>query len=909
MDGLATTLAISDAWHDFNKYSCDPTVVANGISIFNESVIQPYPVGGARPSENAVLGSVSETDIRTTIDAKPDTISQFTTRSNVKFVSKVISLNAPDGSAVSGSDIAVSANLPLSFAVIVDFNQHGLLGRFVSGAKSDKTCYYLYTSETENDPAGKTSSKDGVFTPKETGMRLVYCEQTGGNPIAYTGANHFEPGIHNYKLDFYSKYTLTLSPIQRTTTLGIGKKTSVNLTISDDGNTHVHQIADAKKANSIKAIVSEFMKKIIKGPWTDVRKFDANSGWIQKRSGDWLQVIACLDVHTREFNPPLPPGTPVFFVTHGRVALSYALLMGVNTIFIKPDHIIVVFTRADSTKQDITAIYAQQVASIGDGARVYNWLTLFREMRNARLQKHRGDIESNMELEPIVRSMLHYTHSYLEIQNVDTLITALSRFNNEGAPVIDTENSKVISAYVSAVSIMKVHGMPNYRSSFDSNFERKDLFNSLRQSLNKYNVGRLINLATGSVDKYSFLGYISKLPDEEVKRLFIGRLGTLYPDEQLQKDLIRNAMILISTRALFEGSSNPDTEIQAVVAAHSFNDDPNDDARNHAPDQADEPVQQGGRRRTRRGGWREGSRYAPSGGSTVIFPIKQTTQGLMVAHLLTTPQTLLAAFGYGGIQRFTGVDIEQGVVTEVGEGPRQPQFGGGQLNNHLFPIYAMLDAMTPNICERLEGSMDLEHYNRYYTFLDALKRGSEVLVDPTQILMISAALREVLFISTQSTAGRTSILACVGDTPENYAIAASMTTTFSNYMCGELPPYTPEYQKAVDTLLRHPVPVGVIGRAWSESASFNRQMTVSELGDSVQKLKADLASTLTRIAAQPRLQMSNRLPVRTLQKLPKGIAAGRRTRRLTNDFLQSVRHQSIKMSSRRHSLSGKPFKR
>jgi hypothetical protein len=35
----------------------------------------------------------------------------------------------------------------------------------------------------------------------------------------------------------------------------------------------------------------------------------------------------------------------------------------------------------------------------------------------------------------------------------------------------------------------------------------------------------------------------------------------------------------------------------------------------------------------------------------------------------------------------------------------------------------------------------------------------------------------------------------------------------------------------------------------------------------------------------------------------------RRTRRLTNDFLQSVRHQSIKMSSKRHSLSGKPFKR
>jgi hypothetical protein len=43
--------------------------------------------------------------------------------------------------------------------------------------------------------------------------------------------------------------------------------------------------------------------------------------------------------------------------------------------------------------------------------------------------------------------------------------------------------------------------------------------------------------------------------------------------------------------------------------------------------------------------------------------------------------------------------------------------------------------------------------------------------------------------------------------------------------------------------------------------------------------------------------------------LPLVGRARRRTRRLTNDFLQSVRHQSIKMSSKRHSLSGKPFKR
>jgi hypothetical protein len=917
MDGLATTLAISDAWHDFNKYSCDPTVVVTGIDIFNRSVIEPYPEGGSRPNEDAVLGSVSDTSIRTTIDATPETLSQFTTRSNVKFISKVVSLDAADGSPVSGSDIAMSANLPPSFGVIVDFNQHGILGRFVAGPSAGKTCYYLYTSETENDPAGKTSSKDGVFTPKESGIRLIYCEQKGGNPIVYTGASHFEPGNHDYKLDFYSKYTLTLSPIQKITTLGIGKKTTVNLTISNDGNTLVHQIADSKKANSIKSIVSEFMKKIIKGPWNDVSRFDVNSGWIQKRSGDWLQVLACLDVHNREFNPPIPAGTPVFFVTHDRVALAYALLMGVNTIFIKPDHKIVVFTRADVAQQDINEIYANQVASIQDGPRVYKWLKDFQTMRNDRLAHWTRLFESRTELHLIVQAVLHYTHTYLEIQDVSGLLSALSRFNNLGEPIIETENSKVIAAYVSAVSIMKVHVEPKFRDVFDGNFQRKDVFDSLRKSLLQYSVGRLINMTTGSVDKYSFLGYINKLPDEAMKRRFIGRLGKYEREPptaltQVQKDLLSNAMVLISTRALFEGSAGLD--IPAVVEAHSFNDDPNNDERNHSPDQADVVESTGGMRKPRRGGWTSAFNYTRGGGSTVIFPIKQTTQGLVVAHILKPHKKDVA-----GIQRFQDVTVTEGVVTEVGENSEQLQSGGAKPDEHLFPIYAMLDAFTPNISERLEGSMDMEHYNRYYAFLEALKRRSEAITDPSQKDLIAAALREVLFMSAQSEAGRASILSCVGESAENYSITASMTTTFSNYMCGEISPYTSEYEKAIDGLLKDATVMDVIGGAWKDSASFRKDMTVSELDSAVEKLKLELVAVLTQVDVNnpeiPVKDMGESLKMPLVRSnsaedpLPLVGRARRRTRRLTNDFLQSVRHQSIKMSSKRHSLSGKPFKR
>lgn len=914
MDSLATTLALSDAWHDFNKYGCDPTSIKDGIQIFNESVIKTY-LDSSRPNEDAVLGAISDTSIRNIIDAAPDTISQFDTKTKMEFISKVILLNTTEDGDIKrpAKEISDSANLPQSFGVIVDFNQHGILDRFTNGDSTGKTCYYLYTSETENDPAGKTSMKDSVFslTKNEKGIRLIYCEQVGGDPIVYTGGKSFNPGEHDYKLDFYSKYTLTLSPIQRITTLGIGKKTTVNLTISNDLNTLVHQIPDAKKSNSIKSIVSEFLKKIISSEWTNARKFNAHAGWIQKRSGDWLQVLACLDIHNRKFKPELPSETPIFFVTHDRVALAYALLMGVNTIFIKADHRIVVFTRKDISTQDINEIYKKQIESITDGPNVYKWLKEFKEMRNDRLVHHQEALEKSKTLRDIFKAMLHYTHSYLEIQNVDDLILALSRFNGEDTK---TEDSKVIAAYVAAVSIIKVHFKPYFRKPFDTNFEAKDLFKTLDRNLNPYKIIRLVIGNTGNIDSDSFLSYINKLPNEdETMKKFKDILQNYTPTNDTEKELHKTSKFFFGL-ATFMASIT--TDISAVVDANSYNDDPNNDERNHNPDQADE-LSTAGRRRTRRGGWKLGSRYSPSGGSTVIFPIKQTTQVWVFAHILKPPtllQTLLQTFGLFNIPRFKDISVINGVITETGEDPSQVQSGGAQTNEHLFPIYAMLDAFTPNISQRLEGSMDMEHYNRYYTFLEALKKRSEVLTDPSQKDLIATALREVLFISAQSDTGRASILKCIGDTEENYAITASMTTTFSTYICGELPSYTAEYETGIDKLLSDQTVKDIIGGSWKDSASFRKEMTVDELDTSVEKLKLELVSLLTIVDAVKPVpeEVPLKIPQRQIEDVGDPTAVGarrRRTRRLTKDFLQTTRHQSIKMSSRRHSLSGNALNR
>jgi hypothetical protein len=72
--------------------------------------------------------------------------------------------------------------------------------------------------------------------------------------------------------------------------------------------------------------------------------FNFNSKVQQKRGGDWFQVLACHDAKNRVYTQILPDTGrrtvsgddlgPVYFVTHDRIAVSYALLNGVNVIYL-----------------------------------------------------------------------------------------------------------------------------------------------------------------------------------------------------------------------------------------------------------------------------------------------------------------------------------------------------------------------------------------------------------------------------------------------------------------------------------------------------------------------------------------------------------------------------------------------
>ena len=1002
LDEIFANLALSDSWHDFHSDKYDPEQFGeDGLDAFNDSM----PINASKSlNENNLLNLVCPEDLRELLNEPSGTRNRVNTYTGKTFATSKISIFEVDGETIA-------TKLPKSIAMVVDFNQSGFLERLTRGPRNEnKTFYYLYNSEVENDPASKTPSTDPVFTSK-SGIALKYLEQTGTNPVVYSGIPKNTPYNDNINIleKFYSTHTLTLSPIQKQLMFGKGKKTSVTLTVTNAGGTRVHHVPDAKKSNSIKALLTEFLAKILRS--RDLKnpenKFGANVSWTQKRSGDWLQVLSCLDAHNRKYNNSNLPEVPVFFVTHDRVAMAYSLLMGVNTIFIKgAEKEIIVFTRPGDSNVDLAKLADEQVKGLTDRENVIEFLKKFSEMREKQIETNLENLKNATTIQEIFKWALHTAHTILDIPNVREIINTLT----PGILFSGANSQAIMKAYTTAKGIIHDHrGSPDFKNSFNTYFERKDLFTALQRATVKTTIStRLIAAFTGNVDKYSFLGYIAKVDTNEgetLKKLILEKIKTFETTESA--DLIANTRVILQLKPTFVGTvidneiintSNFQEVVRSeeismnrdkVIHANVYNDFVSV-KKDHIADSSDPPEaspepETGGKRRTRRnkkGGWLSTHRYAKKGLS-IDFPIKQTTHALIVAHIIANPISRTWCFGMcGTIERFSyeseigsasrGSVLSDGVVSErvdyqdpeqlepvaikpepasepvavkpepeqdpvavepkhvtnavqksktrgsngidtanIIEGPRNRKpvkIGGGESSDHLFPIYVSLEALEPNVGERLEGSMDIDLYTRYYTFLQKLSEKVTPLTGDDKDAL-AFALREVLFISAQHVVGRESIAACLGTTVAEMMSFASMSTILSNYICGELPKYTPEYEAFVSKALQMPVIVGIIRGAYTESATVT-PMTVPELSNAVKKLRADLASQITQVDAVKPVpeEVPLKIPQRQIEDVGDPTAVGarrRRTRRLTKDFLQTTRHQSIKMSSRRHSLSGK----
>ena len=242
-----------------------------------------------------------------------------------------------------GKDFCEKTNLTVNTenaCFVVDFNQHGFLSKLKQGTKTtNTTIHYLMTPEVVNDPAGKPSIFDKtLFDDNKTGVTFKSYIQTTPNTTNYTPYKTSELSFTN---NFFSNYNFSLSPIQQSFQKGNNSSLSTTLTISfspSSGTNFVDSIKDSKKQNSIQSLLS-YINGLMKQLGTPKGKFDFNSKLQQKRGGDWLQVLACLNTKDNDFSCILPnkgntPSGPVYLVTHDRIALAYALLNGVNVIYL-----------------------------------------------------------------------------------------------------------------------------------------------------------------------------------------------------------------------------------------------------------------------------------------------------------------------------------------------------------------------------------------------------------------------------------------------------------------------------------------------------------------------------------------------------------------------------------------------
>ena len=251
-------------------------------------------------------------------------------------------------------------------AIIIDATAVSILSILKKGAQVmdgsvRKKMYYVLTPEVVNDPAGKTSVAEKIFDPTlpiyKSGVELIGCEPNVPESINYnysydrninTGEALKSKSTNPYD-KFFSAFNFQLSEVQRNRK---GKKTdyTTNLLIksNDKRVTVPENVPDSKTKNNITfltSLIKNAISMLGKKQDTLANRFLFNTKLQQKRSGDWLQVLACAVLKSRALKQYNPPGTApreqsiekkiskVYFVTHDRVALAFALLLGVECIY------------------------------------------------------------------------------------------------------------------------------------------------------------------------------------------------------------------------------------------------------------------------------------------------------------------------------------------------------------------------------------------------------------------------------------------------------------------------------------------------------------------------------------------------------------------------------------------------
>ena len=240
--------------------------------------------------------------------------------------------------------------------------------------------YLMKAPEVENDPGGKTNLQSKTFqtyqdnAANNRGVRYraaIPHNLKKGDSYTYS----YDPGDKGGNLttpynQFFTNYTFNLSELQFEDKY-IFSSLHTKLTISDMSDTvrvnpppkTILNSGYANEITQVSNVIRNVLAKINKygNKATKEDEFDFNCPIQQKRSGDWLQALLCCLIASKlrkfcEYNSPnftisnifkkkdLASGSgnepelnfepqDVYLVTHDRILLAFALILGINVIF------------------------------------------------------------------------------------------------------------------------------------------------------------------------------------------------------------------------------------------------------------------------------------------------------------------------------------------------------------------------------------------------------------------------------------------------------------------------------------------------------------------------------------------------------------------------------------------------
>lgn len=202
-----------------------------------------------------------------------------------------------------------------------------------------RTAYNILTREGVSDSAGK-----GPQSEHSGGVVQIVdlYDYAGGNVPTGKFYLHTPRNAPANKDDpndcFFSKFDISVSAISKQENLNC-----ISMDFMTPGFVkHINTLKGSKEEahsgtkNAAVEQITGFLAKLGLSPALQPNINDKNNYYVQiqqKRSGDWLQVLACHDMGRFRLLGLPKDCNEIFLITHDQICVAYALVMGINVLY------------------------------------------------------------------------------------------------------------------------------------------------------------------------------------------------------------------------------------------------------------------------------------------------------------------------------------------------------------------------------------------------------------------------------------------------------------------------------------------------------------------------------------------------------------------------------------------------